>query len=150
VGLAPLAALGVVGREDVVRPGELDAPTAKGDRRSAGGRIHHALEARADALDHRRRVRRQCGQREVRHLELARVHRILADEMALRVARHRPTGRQGQLDVAAVENEHALEAEGIQPLALAHWMTIVSPNGDQGLEADPFRTPGRAERTGRP
>ena len=44
MGFTPLAALGVVGHEHVVRPGELGAPAAKGDHWRAGGRVGHALE----------------------------------------------------------------------------------------------------------
>jgi hypothetical protein len=127
VGLTPLTAFGVFGHEDVVRPCELGAPATEGDLWRAGGWVGHALESQANALDHRRCVQRQRRQREVGHLDRARVRRILAGEVALRVRRNGPAAWQGQLDVAAVEDQDAVQVERLQSLTPAHGAVIVPP-----------------------
>src|SRR5206468_11872074 len=87
----------------------------------------HAAEGQIQALRERRRAGLKRRERQVGHLELARVCRILAGEMACRVTLDGPARRQRKLDVAAVEDEHALEAERLQPLAPIHWPMIDLP-----------------------
>ena len=54
--------------------------------------------------------------------------------MALWVGRDGPAAGQGQLDVAAVENQDALEVERLQSLTPAHRTVIVTLNGPICLE----------------